>query len=458
MKREYNDLVVLLARGISQRRMYFDGHPKVQACAADFARILDHLLETDGQESFFIGVAEGKLVHDGKYLVGPTIIGSKLADFADLLQCGGFLFKKGTSKAQLLAFFTLASSLNEAVADLNSGRALLQRNHIGAIDLSPPYEDAGWYGQFLFDGEESGSLHADEDGDMDQLVPVFQSLFDSVDDAHSHALQGQDLGLDNARTASERLLKASTSGFTDIMQMVRYPDYDTYTVGHSVRVAMFSVMVGRFLGLDESRLGELGTAGLMHDVGKAQIPVEILFKPGSLDAEERAIIETHPEIGARMLLESQQSSPLSIAVAWGHHRRFDGGGYPAMPLGSVESMITRIVHVCDVFEALTAIRPYKAAKTPRKALEIMASLNGVFCPTALTTFVRAVGLFPPGSLVKLTSGHQAVVLSASHNFQLPVVKLTHDPWGLDLPEDQQSEVDLSTQDGGLAVEAILVES
>ncbi len=458
MRKEYNDLVILLARGISQRRLYFADHPKVQACAGDFARRLPILLAQDDLDSLFIGVAHGKLIHDNKFLVGPSIIGSKLADFSKLLHGGGFRFKNNISPRELITFFTLASNLTEGVADLKSGRDLLRQQDILTIDLSPPYEDADWYGQSSTPDENTEPPLEEDDQNLDQLVPAFQSLFNSVEDAHGNALHDHDLDLNKARTASEMLLKTTSENFTDIMQMVRYPDYDTYTVGHSVRVAMFAVMVGRFLNMPDSYLSELGTAGLMHDVGKAKIPDEILLKPGRLDEQERHIMETHPEIGAQMLMDSQHNSPLTIAVAWGHHRRFDGGGYPSMPMGSAESTITRIVHVCDVFEALTAIRPYKEAKTPRKALEIMTTLSGTFCPTAFTTFVRAVGLYPPGSLVQLTSGHRAIVLAASTDFQLPVVKLTHDSQGTEMPVDQQPEVDLSTHSGGIAVATLLLDS
>jgi len=456
MIRNYHDLVILLSRGISQRRMYFEDHPRVQACADEFINNLATIQKQDGKTKFFIGVANGKLIHDGKYLIGPTIIGSRLNTFAALLQCGGFLFNKGITTGELRVFFTLAAKQTTRLANLTEARELLQSKNITSLELSPPYEDVGWFGQFLFDQKDNASTHPDQDQSLDELLPTFQSLYSTVETAHEAGQSGRHLDLIDAQTTSEKLLQATDGSIMDIMQMVRYPDYDTYTVGHSVRVAMFAVMVGQHLNLPEPILNELGVAALMHDIGKSRIPADILFKPGSLDERERSVIEQHAQLGAEMLLESTDASAMAIGAAWGHHRRFDLKGYPEMPLGSNESPFTQIINVCDVFEALTAIRPYKKAHTARKAFEIMLSDQGWFCPAALNSFCCAVGMYPAGSLVRLTSGHQAQVMAPAEIFDRPTVKLTHDAGGQDLPEKAQVEVNLSTHSSRVGVRELLV--
>jgi putative nucleotidyltransferase with HDIG domain len=457
MKSSYNDLVVLLARGISKRVMYFKDHPQIRACCRDFTRGLTRELQASDQESFFLGVVQGKLVHEGKFLIGPTILGKKLADFAQFLECGGFLFQIGVTEEEIGSFLTLAAELNTSLDDLESARKLLEFQGITHIVLSPPYSDPGWFGQFIFNGEDSAAIENKEPLSIEQLLPIYQEMFDSVDQAHSSAFLEKSVDIGNTRRAAQNLLLSAGEDFTDVMHLVKYPDFDSYTVGHSVRVAMLAAMVGKQLGLDPNQLNEIASAALLHDVGKSRIPTEILFKPARLDAEERLIIETHPQLGAEILLESPDSTPLAIAVAWGHHLRPDEKGYPHSMVPQATSTSTKLIHVCDVFEAMTAVRPYKRALTPRQALEFMVQDKGGFDPGALQAFINAVGLYPPGSRLMLDSGWQATALSPGKVFGKPKVILTHEPDGQVIPEEDQTILDLSSDSEPSEVTCQMVE-
>ncbi len=456
MTKAYHDLVILLSRGISQRNLYFEDHPRVQACAMEFIQGLVRQQDQDKKEKFFIGVANGKLIHDGKYLIGPTIIGSRLNSFADLLGCGGFLFNKGLTTGEMKMFFTMAAAQKTRISSLSEARQLLKSKNIFKVELSPPFEDSDWFGQFLFESNDEIKNEENSHHQLDEILPTFQSLYQSVETAHDAGHSGRSLDINQTRATSELLLKATEKHITDIMHLVKYPDYDTYTVGHSVRVAMFAVMVGNYLQLPKPTLNELGVAALLHDVGKSRIPAEILFKPGRLDPRERTIIEEHSILGAEMLMENKEASEMAIAAAWGHHRRYDKSGYPSMSYGSAESALTQIINVCDVFEALTAIRPYKEAHTPRRAYEIMLSDSGWFCPSALSAFCSAIGLYPAGSRVRLTNGNQAMVIKSSDEFDLPLVKTTHDINNMGLPKEAQLEIDLSASPHQVKVKEMLM--
>ncbi|MFH1842370.1 MAG: HD domain-containing phosphohydrolase [bacterium] len=451
-----DELVILLNSGISQRTMYFADHPKVKAIAENFITKLQHYLKHGNEEAFFIGVAEGRLIHDGHFLVGPTIAGSRIIATAQMLHSGGFLFKKGVTTSDVRRFFSLAAELTDPVESLDNASRLLAKHGIDTIDISPPYEDEAWYGQFAFDGTENWAGNGLNDEELESLVPVYQSLFDSVEEAHGTVNQSGDLNIDSTRNISERLLNATRGNFMDIMQLVRYPDYDSYTVGHSVRVAMFLVQLGHRLGMEQDYLQELGTAGLLHDVGKARIPDEILFKPDQLDAEERRIIETHPVLGAQILLENKDSSPLAVVAAWGHHLRPDGTGYPAVEPWYATDPVTPLLHVCDVFEALTAVRPYKKAVTPRRAYEIMLGAPNGFDPAALATFIGAIGIYPPGNQVQLTNGERGIVVEAGKDLARPRVRITHDLTGEELTVTVAPILDLGLPEAdGIAIQALV---
>ena len=438
----FDELVILLSTGISQRRMYFGEHPKVVACSEQFTRKLQDLLAADQKETFFLGVVEGKLVHRGRYLVGSSIVGRKFITFAEQCHCGGFLFQAALTAGELRELFTLAAEVTEPLPALKDARALLESRNVRHITLSPPYEDAGWLGQFVYDGAESWGGEVFEGNDLAAVLPVYQSLFGAVESAHQVAAHQHQPDVAGLRGLSEQLMRSGGDSVLDIMQLVRYPDYDSYTVGHSVRVALIAVLVGRHLALPPELLTDLGTAGLLHDVGKARIPEDIIYKPGQLTPQERRIIQEHAGHGARILLESRDAGPLAVAAAWGHHLRHDGGGYPASAPWAARGRLTSLLHLCDVFEALTAVRPYKLAMTPRRAYEIMLGDTGAFDPALLAVFVAAMGIYPPGSRVHLTTGEEATVMASGVAVDRPRVKITRDADGALLALADQRGLDL----------------
>jgi len=443
----YADLATVLARGISHCRMYFDGHPNVAAAARDFQALMRKLLAADDHADFLLGVTDDKLIHDGRFLVGPSIVGSRLTRFAGLMCCGGFRFDPDLEIAEIRAFFSLAARVSEPCASLAEAQRLVESAGIVHVELVPGYNE---------NNVEDDDQDPDRALSLAELIPVFRAMFDTVEHAHQNAQLDRALEMSEARTAGEQLVRAAQGNLADIMTLVHYPDFDSYTVGHSVRVAMLSVLTGRRAGLDQDMLTELAAAALLHDVGKGKIPQEILFKPGKLDEEERRIIETHPSAGAAMLLETRDAGVLSVATAWGHHRRHDGGGYPKMPHGGQVSELTQLVHICDVFEALTAIRPYKRALTPRDAWEIILKDASAYSPLSVAALRDAVGLFPPGSQVVLSTGHRAVVVHAGRLIHQPLVRITHDAHGDEIPLERQPEMDLAAAADAPVVQRILL--
>lgn len=438
----YEDLVARLCSGLRHRRFYFESHPEVRACAEQVSSELKALLNESGKELFFLGVAQGRLLHEGRYLIGSTILGRRLVELLERLHSGGLLFRAGVEAAEVTELLNVSTLVLAPTASLEESRALLRARNVRHIELSPPYEDVGWFGQFLYDRDEGGGGSGGKDGG--EMTPVYQSLFESVDVAHGRAAAGKELDIDQSRTVIEGLLQAAQGGFTDILRLVRYPDYDSYTVGHSVRVALLSVLFGHHLGATPAFLIEIGAAGLLHDVGKARIPESILYKTGPLDAEERRVIALHPCLGAQILLEQRGAGPLAVGASFGHHIRHDRRGYPQTEPWAVVHRVTSLIQVCDVFEALTAVRPYKAALTTRRAYEIMLSEHGFYDPGVLRAFVAAMGLYPPGSRVELTSGEQGLVIAAGTDMERPRLKLTHAANGDEIAANESALLDLGS--------------
>jgi HD-GYP domain-containing protein (c-di-GMP phosphodiesterase class II) len=183
---------------------------------------------------------------------------------------------------------------------------------------------------------------------------------------------------------------------------------------HALKVSLYLVVLGRQLGYPRDHLVQLGTVGLLADIGNARIPALLLEKPGMLTPEEFAVVKTHVRHTQEMLSDTQG---LPVEVLMGvaqHHERMDGSGYPKGLAGRQISVYGRMVAIVDCFAALTSDRPYARAQTPHEALMSLFQWSpGLFHAPLVEQFVQGIGLFPVGSLVELSSGEVAVVLA--HN-------------------------------------------
>jgi HD-GYP domain-containing protein (c-di-GMP phosphodiesterase class II) len=206
-----------------------------------------------------------------------------------------------------------------------------------------------------------------------------------------------------------------------LLTLARLKTQDDYTYMHSMAVCALMVALGRQVGLDAQACRAAGLAGLMHDIGKALMPLEVLNKPDRLTDAEYAVMRTHPERG-HALLAGGAAAEATLDVVLHHHERIDGTGYPHRLAGAQISQLARMGAICDVYDAITSNRPYKTGWDPAKSLSRMASWRGHFDETLFAAFVRSLGIYPNGSLVRLSSGRGAVVVD-QHPRQLlqPVV-------------------------------------
>ncbi|MBU3738727.1 MAG: HD-GYP domain-containing protein [Rhodoferax sp.] len=210
-----------------------------------------------------------------------------------------------------------------------------------------------------------------------------------------------------------------------LISLARLKTADDYTYMHSLAVCAMMVALSKQLGLDEARTRSAGLAGLLHDLGKAFVPIKILNKPGTLTPQEFGVMKGHPVEGHRALQRSGNVDPVALDVCLHHHEKVDGSGYPKGLKGDDISLFAKMGAVCDVYDAITSNRPYKTGWDPAESLRKMAEWSkGHFDPAVFQAFVKSMGIYPVGSLVMMASGRIGVVTEqGTKSLTTPKVKL-----------------------------------
>ncbi|MEG0017688.1 MAG: HD-GYP domain-containing protein [Hydrogenoanaerobacterium sp.] len=214
--------------------------------------------------------------------------------------------------------------------------------------------------------------------------------------------------------------------------------YDDCTYHHSLSVAVISIAIGAKMELSKEKLALLGTAALLHDIGKLDVPIEIITKPARLTDDEFTTIKNHPQLGANHLMENNEHQEEIYQGVLMHHEKYDGTGYPNGLRGEEIPLFARIISIADVYDALTATRPYRKPMQPQEAMEyIMANGGTVFDFDIINIFLQVIEPFPVGCCVKLSDGRFAVVTAPSKSIPLRPVVQTVDNYSktLDLSND-----------------------
>lgn len=233
-----------------------------------------------------------------------------------------------------------------------------------------------------------------------------------------------------------------------LLWMSKMRDENEYTAEHCLNVCILAIAFGRHLGKSEPELEKLGLCGLLHDVGKMRVPHEVLDKPGPLSQKEYNIMKAHTVHGRNLLMASPGSGlNAAVDVAYSHHERIDGEGYPRKLKGAGISDFARIIAIVDAYDAMTADRCYSRAIPTTEALKIIYHDRGTHFDERLALeFIRSVGLYPPGTLVELVNGLVGLVLETHQRYRhLPKIIVVHD---LNKPLEKERVVDLSEIEQG----------
>ena len=357
---------------------------------------------------------------------------------------GQVIFKEPVDERTLREFIYALMSLEEGREENASVFTEHMSNlSIPSIEVNPLE---------VFEGEEEGMALQKKEDHREVAKKVFFEAIGTIDEVITHIKGKQHADVRKLKRLAQKAVHLVMEDESILLGMATIKNYDEYTFNHSVNVSIYSLTIGRRLGLSKKALTELGLTALLHDIGKSKIPKEILNKPGPFNDGEWGLMKQHPLMGVEISLNLKELGEINPRIVIGifdHHLRKDFTGYPKLFQKKEVSLFGRIIQIADAYDAMTTAKNYrKGPYTPEQALAIMMREREVhFDPILLKIFIGLVGIFPVGSLVLLNTHEMGIVYKANP-----------DPKWLDRPQviivardgkrDVKKEmVDLTQRDG-----------
>ena len=419
--------------------VYFPEHRRVADAADATVAMLDTYLRE--HDRFVLGIVKGLLIAEGAPLYDLSIRARRLMDA--VAEHGGFglRFERGVAPEEITALIkVLLGSRASSAREVNALLAQQGVVHV-ALEVKALREASAQEHDVAAAGESGAAHQAPAHAREDAGAAAFERDEASVD-LYSWALGGicdfignlkrdRKTGLTQTHEIAVGLTEALAKDPNGLVAMASVKDYDSYTFHHSVNVCIYTTALAEQLTTDTQELVGIAQAALLHDVGKILIPDAVLFKRGALTDAEWEVMRQHPALGAKILMGASGTTELAINVAFGHHLRHDQKGYPRLAGPITLDLVTQLVNVIDVYEALTAKRPYKKAFSPERAADvILKGAGSEFNPLCVDMFLRYFGIFPPGTPVRLDDGSDGVVTTANPcDAAHPRVQVTRGPGG-----------------------------
>lgn len=406
--------------------LYPSTHPAAAQYFLRLSETLDRLMA--GSERFTLGLFQDTLVLDGTPLMERVELFRTLVERLRDGKVQGVTFLRGCTLEELRHFVEL---LGQGSQDTDWGEEL-QRRGVSHILL-------------VKEGEEEPEAEKKPSVDRIGAGAIYSRALQTTRKIFQETRLGKVPSLGEVHRVVEDLVGGILKGKHSLMALTMIKSYDEYLFNHSVNVGILAMALGESLGLDGTSLRELGLGALLHDLGKIRIPEAVTRKPRDLTEEEWQLIKSHPEEGVRILRQMGVHSEIALRVVREHHVRFDRKGYPTLRNGEEVHPYTMMVTISDSYDAMTTVRPYQRAFEPSSAIARMKSLGGsVFDPEMLDRFVEMLGIYPPGTAVRLTTGEIAVVTRpGTEDSARPWVRIIQDRAGHPI---EGGEVDLMEWD------------
>lgn len=417
------ELVRTFAVAHTNAALYPTSHPLVANSLAEMAAAV-RALSLAGFAEVTINLYKRTLFVENQVFPEESVTYRKLIE--DLLSRGvsAITFTASFTPEHAAALIELISDVR--VTDIGAARAFLEARGATGVSVAETTALEG-----AADEERSREIRARARESYDTGLAAMREI-------ETQAKLGKITEVQSLQRVVEGLLENLLQDPAAVLGLTAIKGHDDYTLNHSINVCILAISLGSALGLSEEELRSLGLSALLYDIGKVRIPESILLKAGPLTAEEWQTVKRHTEEGADLLKTIQLSDKMPMIVAYEHHQRHDLMGYPKPAGGQEQHLFSKIVAVCDAYDAMTTMRPFRREIRPDKALAVLMQGRGkAYDPAVTKAFVAMLGIYPMGSVVILDDGSTAVVYRVNSDDLLhPRVKVLADPAGrwLETPE------------------------
>lgn len=295
---------------------------------------------------------------------------------------------------------------------------------IDTASIEPSQETTEEPAQVITGQPVTDDIHTSLEDELIHAKATLSKARESTEKMFQEARLGKSIQSEDIAPLVNEISESVSRNASAMLSLTRMKTKDDYTYMHSVAVCALMIALGKQMNY-QGDLQTLGMAGLLHDIGKMAMPEDVLNKPGKLTDAEYDIMKSHPKQGWDIIKESFEVDGIVLDVCLHHHERIDGKGYPEKLAGEDISLVAKMASVCDVYDAITSERCYKKGWDPAEALKKMAEWkDGHFDDTIFNHFVKTVGIYPTGTLLKLKSGRLGIVTEQSeHTLLKPRIKV-----------------------------------
>jgi HD-GYP domain-containing protein (c-di-GMP phosphodiesterase class II) len=418
---KHNEMILKgLNAALQGKKLYPPGHPSVVAAAKKSFQLLGGFLKE--KDKLLVGIVDEALVFD------ELPVGDAENSYADLVEhlndkkLEAIIIERGLTEKEFLAFLNL----------------LYEEAESRGTELQKELRSMG-VTHITFKSVTEGKRN---------IIEVYKDAVGVVKNVMEDIRLGKIPRSEEVNKIAGEMTDLVLSNTDAMIGLTMIKDYDNYLFNHSVNVSILSVALGKFMELDNKGLKALGVGSLLHDVGKTGVAENIIKKPGGLSSDEWAKVKEHPVLGS-LITERMTGLEETVArIVYEHHIRFDHTGYPESE--SSLHPLSMIVSVVDAYDALTTLRAYQKPHHPVEAIKLLRSLAGKhFDPETVNAFEAMIGLYPVGTMVRLSTNEVGIVTKINHEFSdRPTVKVLydrdvneiHEPFEIDLTEKEDLSI------------------
>jgi HD-GYP domain-containing protein (c-di-GMP phosphodiesterase class II) len=436
------ELVRAIAVAQTNAQLYPQTHPTAGQSIDDLVTAVCDVVDL-GFEELTINVYKSTLFVEDHVLPEESVTYAKLIE--DMLARGISALTIGEEFARPDAEILIALLTAEGITDIEGARAFLAERKTLAITVAETttLEDEGR-------SEEAAEQKA-------RARHSYENGIAAMQDVETQVKLGKVFEVSPLQNVVNGLLETLFTDPAAVLGLTAIKSHDDYTLNHAINVCILSLSLGATLGLDEESLRSLGLSALLYDLGKVRIPDDILNKEGPLTADEWQIIKSHASEGADLLKRIQLVDQMPMIVAYEHHQRHDLQGYPDIGEAQEQHLFSKVVALCDAYDAMTTSRPFRKEIRPDKALAVLMQGRGkAYDPSITKTMVAMLGIFPMGAVVRLSDSSTGVVFRVNRDDLLhPRVKVLIDADGRWL--DEPRVVDLRLIDAAKGANDLTIE-